>query len=468
MTTKATQTARAKFFLESRVKAFDLRHRATIHFNMTRYDDAFAVGKQQFRNLDMARKRAALRKHYVIENLEDHLKTFEYHFTARGGKIIWAQDVAEARKAILGIFEENHVKQVVKSKSMVTEEAGITTFLEKNGVECFETDLGEYIVQISNDKPYHIVTPAMHLSADDVAKIFHNRFDLPRDSSPDEITKFVRQTLREKFASVQAGITGANFLISESGAVALTENEGNALLSMSVSGIHIVITGIEKIIPTMRDLDLFWPLLATHGTGQHLTAYNSLVFGPKKPGENDGPEKMYVILLDNGRSRLLKATPQRRNLACIRCGACLNACPVYRNIGGHTYGTIYSGPIGAVITPHLSGEFETYKHLSFATSLCGKCTEVCPVGIDLHHQLLYNRNLSQKMGLFSRSEKMSIKAYKWAMKKRKRLDMPPPWIKNFFATQFLKKGWGENRTMPRVVKSFSAQWKEKQQQTGGK
>lgn len=463
MTTKGAQKVHSKFLEESRAKAYDARHRATIHFNMTRYDDAVAVGKQQFRNLDMARKRASLRKHYVIENLEDHLKTFEYHFTARGGRIIWAQDVAEARKAILKIFEENHVKRVVKSKSMVTEEVGITSFLEKNGVECLETDLGEYIVQISNDKPYHIVTPAMHLSADDVAKIFHERFDLPQDSSPEEITAFVRDTLREKFASAEAGITGANFLISESGAVALTENEGNGLLSMSAPRIHIVITGIEKIIPNLRDLDLFWPLLATHGTGQQITAYNSLVFGPKKPDEKDGPEHMYVILLDNGRSRLLKATPQRRNLACIRCGACLNACPVYRNIGGHTYGTVYSGPIGAVITPHLSGEFDTYKHLSFASSLCGKCTEVCPVGIDLHHQLLYNRNLSQKMGLFSRSERMSVKAYKWVMKKRNRLDMPPPWMKNLFVNQFLKKGWGKDRTLPRVVKGFTAQWKEKQQ-----
>ncbi len=461
MTSKKAQTAYNKFLEDSRIKAFDTGHRSTIHFNMTRYDDAVVVAKQQFRNLDMAKKRAALRKHYVIENLEDHLKTFEYHFSTRGGKIIWAQDAEEARKAILAIFDENHVKQVVKSKSMVTEEAGITTFLEKNGVECFETDLGEYIVQISNDKPYHIVTPAMHLSAEDVAKIFHERFDLAPDSSPEEITAYVRQTLRQKFGSAQAGITGANFLIADSGAVVLTENEGNALLSMAAPRIHIVITGIEKIIPSLYDLDLFWPLLATHGTGQQMTAYNSLVFGPKKPGENDGPDQMYLILLDNGRSRLLKATPQRRNLACIRCGACLNACPVYRSIGGHTYGTTYSGPIGAVIAPHLSGEYDTYKHLSFSSSLCGKCTEVCPVGIDLHHQLLYNRNLFRKMGLFGRPEKMSIKAYKWAMKKRKRLDMTPPWIKNIFAAQFLKNGWGKNRTMPRVVKSFSAQWKTK-------
>ncbi len=461
MTQQATHTAYARFMDDSRVKAFDEKRRATIKFNMTRYDHSVAAGKQQFRNLDMARKRAALRKHYVIENLEDHLKTFEYHFTARGGKIIWAQDASEARKAIRDIFEQHHVKQVVKSKSMVTEEAGITTFLEKNGIDCLETDLGEYIVQISNDRPYHIVTPAMHLSAKDVAGIFHEKFDLPEDASPEEITAFVRDKLREKFATAQAGITGANFLISESGAVALTENEGNGLLSMSSPKIHIVITGIEKIIPNLRDLDLFWPLLATHGTGQEMTAYNTLVFGPRKQGEIDGPEQMYVILLDNGRSRLLKATPQRRSLACIRCGACLNACPVYRNIGGHAYGTVYSGPVGAVITPHLSEDFDTYKHLSHASSLCGKCTEVCPVGIDLHHQLLHNRHLSRKLGLLGRSDRLSIKAYKWAMKKRTRLDMAPPWIKNLFARHFFKKAWGKNRTIPRIEKSFSRQWKDR-------
>ncbi len=467
MTTKPAHTAYTRFMDDSRVKAFDEKHRATIHYNMTRYDDAVVAGKQQFRHLDIARKRAALRKHAAIENLEDYLKTFEYHFTARGGKLIWAQDAAEARKAILDIFEQHDVKSVVKSKSMVTEEAGITTFLEKNGIECFETDLGEYIVQISNDKPYHIVTPAMHLSARDVAKIFHDRFDLPEDAGPDEITAFVRHTLREKFASAHAGITGANFLVSESGAVALTENEGNALFSMSAPKIHIAITGIEKIIFSLRDLDLFWPMLATHGTGQQMTAYNSLVFGPKKPGEIDGPEQMYVILLDNGRSRLLKATPQRRSLSCIRCGACLNACPVYRNIGGHAYGTVYSGPIGAVISPHLSESFDTYKHLSYASSLCGKCTEVCPVGIDLHHQLLHNRHFSQKQGLLSRSDRLSIRAYHWAMKKRKRLDMVSPWVKNLFAKQFFQKAWGKNRSMPKVEKSFSNQWKEKHHPANG-
>lgn len=457
-----TSLAYTRFMADSRAKAFDKNHRSIIAFNMKRYDEAVINGKQQFLNLPMAKKRAAVRKHYVIENLEDHLKTFEQQFSARGGKVIWAQDAVEARKAILEIFEQHYVKKVVKSKSMVSEETGLTEFLEKNGIECIETDLGEYIVQISGDRPYHIVTPAMHLSAGDVAKIFNQNFGLPEESTPEEITAFVRKELRGKFAEAQAGITGANFIVSNAGAIAVTENEGNALFSMSSPNIHIVLTGIEKIIPTLQDLDLFWPLLASHGTGQEMSAYNSLVFGPKKTGEADGPEHMYVILLDNGRSKLLATTPQRRNLACIRCGACLNACPVYRNIGGHAYGTVYSGPIGVIISPHLAGKYNEYKHLSHASSLCGKCTEVCPAGIDLHHQLLYNRHLFSRNKLTNRSERLGIKAYKRVMSKRKRLNMLSPQLKNIGAKLLLNKAWGKKRSMPKVVRSFNKQYIEQQ------
>jgi len=451
-----------QFLTDSETKAFDQGHRATIAYNIGRYDEAVKRGKLQYANLALARRRAAMRKHRVIENLEDHLKDFEYHFTRNGGKVLWAQDVDEARRAVLEVLEKNYVKLVVKSKSMVTEEIGLTEFLEKNGIETLETDLGEYIVQLSNDKPYHIVTPIMHKSARDVAKIFHEKFGLPEDSTPAEITAFVRTTLREKFQKAQAGITGANFLISGTGAVALTENEGNGVLSMSMPPVHIVVTGIDKVLPSVDDLDLFWPMLATHGTGQQLTVYNTLVSGPRKRDETDGPAQMYVVLIDNGRSNLLSMVPQRRALACIRCGACLNACPVYRNIGGHTYGTVYSGPIGAVITPHLCS-FEEYKHLSFASSLCGKCTEVCPVNIDLHQQLLNNRNLSVRQGLNTKWEKWGMKGYEKFMGKRKWLDMPGAGIKNFGMRLFFGKLWGPRRELPKVApKSFAERWKENQ------
>ncbi len=438
--------------------AFDKDHRATIAYNMLQYETAAKTGKGRFVNLPELRRRAALRKHYVLEHLEDHLKNFEHNFTARGGKVIWAQDEQEAKQSILSIFEQHYVKTVVKSKSMTTEEIGLTECLEKNGIESLETDLGEFIVQLTGERPYHIVTPAMHLSARQVAGVFHQHFGLSEDASPEEITAFAREHLREKFYQADAGVTGANFLVAETGSVSITENEGNALLSVSYPRIHIVVAGIEKVVASLEDLDMFWPLLSAHGTGQSLTAYNSLVNGPAQKGEGEGPRQMYVILLDNGRSRLLGTTPQRRALSCIRCGACLNACPVYCNIGGHAYGTVYSGPIGAVISPHLSGQLREHIHLSHASSLCGKCTEVCPVVIDLHQQLLQNRRLAVKMKLPSRTERFGMKAYKMAMSKRKRLDMVPPGVKNFVARTFFGKAWGPRREMPKVVESFSKQF----------
>jgi L-lactate dehydrogenase complex protein LldF len=447
-----------QFIKDSKEKSANLTHREIIRKNMAHYDPAVKQAVQQFSRLELARKRAGLKKHFVLEHLEDHLKTFEHNFSNNGGKVIWAQDAAEARRAILEICEKHHIRSVVKSKSMVTEEIGLTECLEKNGIDCLETDLGEYIVQITGDRPYHIITPIMHRSAKEVAGIFHEKFGLPETASPEDITAYVRHTLRDKFLNADAGITGANFLVADSGAVALTENEGNGIFSMAAPKIHIAITGIEKIIPSTADLDLFWPLLSTFGTGQTLSAYNSLVSGPRAQGEPDGPEYMYVVLIDNGRTSLLATTPQRRALACIRCGACLNACPVYRNIGGHAYGTVYSGPIGAIISPHLLGKLEEYRHLSFASTLCGKCTEVCPVGIDLHYQLLQNRRMSVRKNHTTRQERWAIWGYKVTMKKRSRLDWLSGKTKNFLFRRFFGKAWGEGRLMPDVAdKSFAEQ-----------
>ncbi len=437
-----------QFIKDTREKSADLVHRETINRSISHYDAAVKLSREQFSNLPLARRRAGLRKHFILEHLEDHLKTFEHHFQGNGGRVVWAQDAAEARRAIVEICEKHNIRSVVKSKSMVTEEIGLTSCLEKNGIDCLETDLGEYIIQLTGDKPYHIITPIMHRSAREVAEIFHEKFGLSPDATPEDITRFVRQTLREKFLTAGAGITGANFLVADSGSVALTENEGNGVFSMSAPNVHIAISGIEKLLPSASDLDLFWPLLSTFGTGQKLTAYNSLISGPRARGETDGPEHMYVVLLDNGRSRLLATTPQRRALSCIRCGACLNVCPVYRNIGGHAYGTVYSGPIGAVISPHLLGQLDEYKHLSFASSLCGKCTEVCPVGIDLHYQLLQNRRLSVKNKLTTRVERWSMWGYKITMKKRSRLDWLSGKTKNFLFKRFFGKTWGDGRQMP--------------------
>lgn len=452
-----------KFLKDSEAKAFDPVHRSTLRFNISRYDQAVARGKEQYSNLDLAKLRAAHIRNKVVNDLPKYLLDFESAFQSRGGKIIWAVDGNEAVKEILKIAKKHQAKQVVKSKTMVTEEIELNAQLEKSGIEALETDLGEYIVQLAGQKPYHIVTPAMHMSKEEVADLFHRKFELPTESTPEEITGFVRGLLREKFTAADMGITGANFLIADTGAVCITENEGNAMMSMSFPRVHIVVAGIEKLIPRFTDLHLFWPLLATYGTGQNISVYNSILTGPRQEGENDGPDEMYVILLDNGRTDILARKNQRRALGCIRCGACLNVCPVYKLIGGHAYGTTYSGPIGAVISPWLKG-MKDYKHLSYASSLCGACTETCPVKINLHELLLYNRNDSVKEKFTKRSERWVFKGFKVVMKHRRYLDWPSGNRKNKLMKRYVAKAWGPRRTLPVLAeKSFSQLWEERRE-----
>lgn len=452
-----------KFVADSEKKAFDKVHRATVAFNISRYDAAVVRGKEQYSNLELAKQRGAHIKNKVITDLAKYLVDFEASFQSRGGKVIWALDGAEAVSEVLKIVKRQEAKHVVKSKTMVTEEIALNEHLEKVGIESLETDLGEYIVQLAGEKPYHIVTPAMHKSKEEVAALFNEKFGMDAASTPEEITAYVRQLLREKFFNADIGITGANFLVADIGAVCLTENEGNAMMSMSFPKVHIVIAGIEKLIPKLRDLDLFWPLLATHGTGQNITVYNSIVTGPRQEGENDGPEEMYVILLDNNRTEILAHKNQRRALGCIRCGACLNVCPVYKSIGGHAYGTTYSGPIGSVITPWMRG-MKDFKHLSFASSLCGSCTEVCPVKINLHEQLLYNRSDSVKEGFANRSDKTVMFAFKTAMRNRKYIDMLSGKNKNKLLRKFFAASWGPRRALPEVApKSFKQLWDERRE-----
>jgi len=368
----------SSFNARSTVKAADLDHRRKINFNIGRYNAVVPAGKQQFADLSTARERAKNIKWRAIESLDTQLEDFEAALTKRGGKVIWAEDTAQALEEIKKICIEKNCKTIVKSKSMVTEELKLNHFLEEQGIESVETDLGEYIQQLDGEPPYHIVTPAMHKSKEDVAKLFYEKLHTAPNLTPQQLTLVAREKLRAKYVQAEIGITGANFIISDIGGIAVTENEGNARLSCAFPKTHIVIVGIEKIIPSMTDLALFWPLLATFGTGQKMTVYNTIVTGPRQPNETDGPEEMIVILLDNGRTSILSNEKARESLYCIRCGACLNACPIYKNIGGHSYDTTYSGPIGAVITPHLK-EMEEWKHLSYASSLCGNCTEVCAV-----------------------------------------------------------------------------------------
>ena len=448
------------FIEKSTEKSADRDHRQKINFNIGRYNAVVPAGKQQFENLGQVREKAKNIKWKAIESLDKQLERFEAGISKRGAKVIWAETAEDAQNEILRICKEKNCRSIVKSKSMVTEEIHLNEFLEKNSIESVETDLGEYIQQLDGEPPYHIVTPAMHKSKEDVAKLFSDKLGTDPGLTPEQLTLVARQTLREKYTRAEIGITGANFIVADIGAIAVTENEGNGRLSCAWPKTHIVITGIEKVFPSLTDLALFWPLLATYGTGQKITVYNTIVTGPKQPGEVDGPEDMYVILLDNGRTNLLANEKMRESLYCIRCGACLNACLVYKNIGGHTYSTAYSGPIGSVITPHLKNMNE-WKHLSYASSLCGNCTEVCAVKINLHELLLENRHESVEEGSSSFAERTAWKMWKQAMLHRKFMNMGNSKMKNWVVNKFLKD-WKKHRgDIEFPKKSFNEMWRTK-------
>lgn len=448
------------FIAKSTVKAADIEHRRKINYNIGKYNAVVPQGKSQFADVHLARERAKNLKWKAIETLDKQLETFEAAITKRGAKVIWAENAEQANEEILKICKEKMCRTIVKSKSMVTEEIHLNDFLQKNKIESVETDLGEYIQQLDGEPPYHIVTPAMHKSKEDVAKLFTDKLGTHPNLTPEQLTLVARDKLREKYVQAEVGITGANFIIADAGAIAVTENEGNARLSCSMPKTHIVIAGIEKVIPSLTDLALFWPLLATYGTGQRITVYNTIVTGPKQAGETDGPEDMYVILLDNGRTNILANAKQRESLYCIRCGACLNACPVYKNIGGHTYATPYSGPIGSVITPHLK-DMHAWKHLSYASSLCGNCTEVCAVKINLHELLLENRHESVEKRTNDFSERIVWKMWKQSMLRRSWMDMVNGKTKSWFINKVAKSWTSHRGDLDFPKNSFNKQWKEK-------
>lgn len=447
------------FLAKSTLKAADKEHRRKINFNIGKYNAVVPQGKTQFSNVNLAKERAKNIKWRAIETLDQYLEEFESRITRQGAKVMWAENAQQALDSILKICQDKNCKTIVKSKSMVTEEIHLNDFLAKNNIESVETDLGEYIQQLDGEPPYHIVTPAMHKSKEDVAKLFAEKLGTNPNATPEQLTLVAREKLRQKYIAAEIGITGANFIVADVGGIAVTENEGNARLSSAWPKTHIVIVGIEKMIPSINDLSLFWPLLSTFGTGQKITVYNTLITGPRQVTETDGPEDMYVILLDNGRTNILASEKQRESLYCIRCGACLNACPVYKNIGGHAYETTYSGPIGSVITPHMR-DLGEWKHLSYASSLCGNCTEVCPVKINIHELLLENRNEAVESGASSWSERIAWKAWKTAMLNRKMMNGGNSMIKNWVVNSFVKD-WKKNRS-PLIFpkKSFNQMWVE--------
>ncbi|MBM3812489.1 MAG: iron-sulfur cluster-binding protein [Acidimicrobiia bacterium] len=333
------------------------------------------------------REQANRIKRHTIENLDHYLEQLEQNLTRNGGKLVWARDATEAADFILNLAKENNAFRIVKSKSMTTEEIDLNERLENHQLEVVETDLGEYIIQLARERPYHIVAPALHKTRYEVADLFTEKLGVEREVVIEKQTMIARARLREKFLSADIGITGANFLIADSGAVVIVENEGNARLSSSAPRIQIAVAGMEKLIPRAQDLATFLKVLGRSATGQPLTVYTSFLSGPRRAGEIDGPEQFYLVLVDNGRTRVLADRDKRQSLYCIRCGACLNHCPVYRKIGGHNYPWVYSGPIGAIISPQFHGVTED-PWLPYASSLCGACGEVCPVKIEIPKILL--------------------------------------------------------------------------------
>jgi len=406
--------AAQEFLRSAAIKSADLTHRQVIRRNIDSYNTANERGRSRFLDWEAARLKCEQIKWEAVNNLDRYLLEFEQRVKDRGGHVFWAENSEEARNYIANLAAARGVKKVVKSKSMVSEEIHLSPALEKLGIKVVETDLGEYIVQLREETPYHIVTPAMHLNRTDIAKLFKEKLGDVDTDDPQQLVAAARRSLRRDFFSAEMGISGANFLVADAGMIALTTNEGNARLSTSIPRIHVVLSGIEKVIPHLHDLAVLWPVLATAGTGQPITCYSTLVGGPRQPGEADGPEEFHVVLVDNGRSELLANPEEREVLHCIRCGACINACPVFRTVGGHAYGTTYMGPIGSVLTPRLRGLPE-FNHLSYASSLCGACSDVCPVRISLHHHLLHNRRDAVAESDRPFAERVAFRLWRWGM-----------------------------------------------------
>jgi L-lactate dehydrogenase complex protein LldF len=355
---------------------------------------------KDFDDPDEIRRLASKIKQHTIDHLDRYLEQAEASLVKSGAKVHFASDAESARQRVLDILQQNQVDRVVKSKSMATEEIHLNPFLEKHGIETVETDLGEFIIQIDEDTPSHIVRPIIHKKREEVAESFQRHGLGDYNTDPETITRRARVHLREKYMQSGAGITGGNFVSSESGRIVLVTNEGNARFSMAPNKVHIAVIGIEKVVPRDRDLAVFLNLLARSATAQQLTVYTQFIKGPRMPAQPSGPEQMHVVFLDNGRSQILGESC-REILRCIRCGACQNVCPVYRHASGHAYRAVYGGPIGAVLSPLLGGKaaFPEYADLPKASSLCGACREVCPVDIPIPEMLLKLRHKAKKQNV---------------------------------------------------------------------
>jgi L-lactate dehydrogenase complex protein LldF len=408
-------------------------------------------------NWEALRTQARAIKDEALSHLNDYLAEFTRNAESRGAKIHQARDGAEANTIICKLAADHHARVIVKSKSMTTEEAHLNKALEAAGMQVVETDLGEYIIQLADEPPSHIIAPAIHKTRGQIAELFTAELGMPPTDDIAKLTSTARTTLRDRFATADLGISGVNFAIAETGTIVIVENEGNIRLTTSLPRVHIAVMGIEKVIPRFADLDVFLKLLPRSGTGQKLTTYQSFITGIKQRETDEGPEELHILVLDNGRSRMLAHPITRQSLACIRCGACLNACPVYQQIGGHAYGSVYPGPIGAVITPQLIG-IEKTSQLPYASSLCGACRDVCPVKIDIPQLLLHLRaEIAPRKGTVA--ERLAFKLWAKVMTSPRLYKMSA--VAGRVMQRFvpISRAWTNGRDLrPIESKSFHEQW----------
>ena len=424
------------------------------------------------------REQANALKRHTIDHLDYYLEEFQRNVEAHGGHVVFCKDATEVADFVLALAKERSARLIVKSKSMTTEEIELNERLEHHGLESVETDFGEYILQLAGEKPYHIVAPALHKTRYDVAEILTRRLQIEPETVIEKQAAIARAVLRRKFLEADIGISGANFLVADSGAIVLVENEGNARLTTSAPRIHIAIAGMEKMIPRAQDLATFLKLLARSATGQMLSVYTSFLSGPRRSEEVDGPDEFYVVLLDNGRTKLLRDPDKRQSLYCIRCGACLNTCPVYRKIGGHSFPWVYSGPIGAILTPQFHG-VGAEPALPFASSLCGACAEVCPVKIDIPKVLLQLRSAvreNETREKRNRLERFAFRAFAWLAQHPRAYEMAGRvaasiagstnggWVRSVPALFKVGplRGWLSQRDLPPPPsRSFRQLWRER-------
>lgn len=416
------------------------------------------------------RQQAAAIKRSALNRLPELLEAAETNLQKNGVEVLWAKDAAEARQHVLDIARQHHVRKVAKSKSMVTEEIGLNDALEEAGVVTIETDLGEYILQLNKEAPSHIVTPVIHKTKASIEQIFTEQIGMPPTVDAAEMVLYVRERMREEFLTADMGVSGGNFIIAETGTICLVANEGNARMVTSLPPVYVAVVGIEKIAATLEDYVTLTQVLPRSATGQKLTVYTQMINGPRRAHEVDGPEHMYVVLVDNGRSDIYSGD-YAEALACIRCGACLNICPVYHTTGGHSYGWVYPGPIGSIVTPLLTG-LENATPLPFASSLCGACKQACPVDIDLPRMLLDLRRDLVESGQTGRTWDMGLKLWAYGMTSPGRFELggkAAGTATRIFPSANLPGalgGWTKHRGMPTFAKkSFRALWKSRMKES---